>query len=342
MRETSTPGRPATMRALRVQEWGDLSQINLEEAAVPRPEPGEVLVRMKHSGVNFMDVYTVRGAYRASRTYPLKVPLTIGMEGAGHVAALGEGVDTISVGDRVSFCLQWGAHAEWTAVPAAKLARLPDTIDTETAAAVTFQGITAHYLAHDLAVLRAADWALVWSGAGGIAQLLTQMLRRVGIRVVATASSEEKADIARRNGAEAVLSPDDPDFVERIRDVTGGGAAIVFDSAGRDTIERSIRCLKRRGTLVLVGTNSGAVPSLDVSALMDAGSISFIRPRLADFITTPGEFNSRVEAVFAMIASGKLAAIPAAVFPIAEAHTPLQQLVDRVAIGKSVLDVGTV
>lgn len=329
---------PDTMRALRITEWGDLSSVRLEQAERPSPGSGEVLVRMAHSGVNFMDVYTVRGAYKDSRTYPLRLPLTIGVEGAGYVEALGDGVDGFRPGELVSFCLHWGAHADWAVVPAEKLARVPEAIGSDVAAAVTFQGITAHYLAHDIASLHAGDWAFVLSGSGGIARLMTQMLRQRRVRVVATASTDEKAEMARRAGAELVLKSDDPDVAAQVRDVTGGGAAIVYDSSGQATIASSMQCLRRRGTLVLVGTNSGPVKTLDVAALMEAGSISFVRPRLADFVTTPEEFRSRIGEVFGMVVSGALNAAPASTFPLTQGRIPMQQLVSRTAIGKSVLD----
>lgn len=332
------PTTPASMRALRIKEWGDLSRIRLESMPRPDPGPGEVLIDMAYSGVNFMDVYTVRGAYKNSQVYPLQLPLTIGVEGAGNVAALGADVDTFRVGDPVSFCLHWGAHAEWAAVPAFKVAHVPENVGLDVAAAATFQGVTAHYLAFDLARLQAGDWALVWSGAGGIARLLIQLLRRSGMRVVATASSNEKADAARRSGAEVVFSSTDPCIVAQVREATSGGAHVVYDSSGASTLLTSIKCLRRRGTLALVGTNSGPVPTIDVSALADAGSIYFVRPRLADFIIND-EFDSRVTAVFAMIQRGELDASPASVFPLEQAETPLLQLVSRSSIGKSVLEL---
>ena len=328
------------MQAIRVHQWGDLSGISLEDIPQPEPAAGEVLVRLTHAGVNFMDVYTVRGAYKASHTYPTKLPLTIGVEGAGLVAATGAGVDDFRIGDRVSYCVHWGAYADWAIVPSTKLAHVPDAVGSELAAAITFQGATAHYLAHDLAPLRLGDWALVWSGSGGIAGLLTQMLRARGVRVVATASSEAKAEAARRSGAEIVLPSTDPDIAGRVRDLTGGGAAIVYDSAGQATIKTSMDSVRRRGTLALVGTNSGPVATLDVPALMEAGSISFIRPRLADYIATPAEFSARLDAVFGMIADGTLAAAPSAVYPLAEARVPLEQLVARTSLGKAVLEIG--
>lgn len=327
------------MQAMRVHEWGALSEIHLEDMARPEPAAGEVLVRLAHAGVNFMDVYTVRGAYKASGTYPTQLPLTIGVEGAGRIEALGAGVDGFRVGEMVSYCVHWGAYAEWAVVPAAKLAHVPDGIGSELAAAVTFQGATAHYLAHDLARLREGDWAMAWSGAGGIARLLTQMLRQQGVRVVATASSAEKAQAARESGAELVLSPDDADLVNQVRQATGGGAAIVYDSAGQATLAASMQCVRRRGMLALVGTNSGPVATLNILALMEAGSISFIRPRLADFIAAPGEFASRMTAVFGMIAAETLQAAPTAIFPMAEARVPMEQLVARTSLGKSVLAI---
>ncbi len=327
------------MQAMRVHEWGELSGILLEEIARPEPAPGEVLIRLDHAGVNFMDVYTVRGAYKASGTYPTQLPLTIGVEGAGRIEALGTGTDGFRVGEMVSWCVHWGAYAEWAVIPAAKLARVPDSIGSELAAAVTFQGATAHYLAHDLAGLREGDWAMVWSGAGGIAQLLTQMLRRRGVRVVATASSAAKARAASESGAELVLPPHDADLAARVREATGGGAAIVYDSAGQATLAASMRCVRRRGVLALVGTNSGPVATLDVPALMEAGSISFVRPRLADFIAAPGEFAGRMAEVFAMVAAGTLRAAPTAVVPLAHARVPMEQLVARTSLGKSVLAI---
>ena len=315
------------MQAMRVHQWGELSEIRLEDIPQPQPAAGEVLVRLTHAGVNFMDVYTVRGAYKTSRTYPTKLPLTIGVEGAGRVAATGAGVDGFRTGERVSYCVHWGAYADWATVPAAKLAHVPDAVGSEFAAAVTFQGATAHYLANDLAPLRPGDWALVWSGSGGIAGLLIQMLRARRVRVVATASSDAKAGAARRSGAEIVLPFTDPDIAGHVRELTGGGAAIIYNSAGQATIETSMRSVRRRGTLALVGTNSGPVATLDVPALMEAGSISFIRPRLADYIATPAEFRARMDAVFGMLADGKLAAAPSEMYPLAKARIPLEQLV---------------
>ena len=331
-------GLPDTMRAFRVREWGDLSNVSLDDAPRPAPGSGEVLVRLAHAGVNFMDVYTVRGAYKASKTYPLRLPLTLGVEGAGHVCQLGEGAQGIRVGDAVSYCLQWGSYADYAVVPSAKLARIPDGIDTAVAAASTFQGVTAHYLAHDMAALQEGDWALVWSGSGGIARLLIQMLRRRGVRVAATASSAEKAEAARKSGAELVFAPEE-DVASRLRDASAGGAAIVFDSSGKATIDVSMLCLRRRGTLVLVGTNSGPVPTLDVAKLMEAGSISFVRPRLADYIPTPEAFRARMGAVFGGVLRGELDASPAEIFPLQEAKTPLQRLVDRTSLGKAVLQI---
>ena len=329
---------PDTMRAFRVREWGDLSNVSLDDAPRPAPGPGEVLVHLAHAGVNFMDVYTVRGTYKASKTYPIHLPLTLGVEGAGHVAGFGEGVAGLRVGDAVSYCLNWGSYADFAVVPATKLARIPDGIDTAVAAAVTFQGVTAHYLAQDMATLRGGDWALVWSGAGGIAKLLIQMLRRRGVRVAATASSAEKAEAARKSGAELVFAPEE-DVAGRLRDASAGGAAIVYDSTGKATIDISMQCLRRRGTLVLVGTNSGPVPTLDVAKLMEAGSISFVRPRLADYIPTPEAFRARMDEVFGAVLRGELDASPAETFSLKDAKTPLQRLVDRTSLGKAVLKI---
>jgi len=329
------------MQALRVSKWGDLSDLQVDEVPRPAPGPGEVLVRMAYGGINFMDVYTVRGAYKASRTYPTLLPLTTGVEGSGVVDALGDGVTEWALGDRVCFCLHWGAHADWAVVPAVKLGHVPGGISLQAAAGVTFQGCTAHYLANDIARLESEQWALVYSGAGGVGQLLIQMLRCRGVRVIAVASSEAKEEVARARGAEVVLRPDEPTFVHQVRTASKGGVHVAYDSYGRETINQSLQSLRTRGHLVLVGTNSGPVTSLDVASFAEGGSLSFVRPRLADFIATRAELNARLDELFGMIMEGRLHVALEQVCALDDVPLRLQALADRTAVGKSIVRLQT-
>ncbi|MCD6674187.1 MAG: quinone oxidoreductase [Burkholderiaceae bacterium] len=328
------------MRAIRIEHYGGPEVLAETEIAVPAPGPGEVLVKVAYAGVNFMDVYTRRGVYARPGHYAASLPLTLGMEGAGRIEAIGEGVETWKSGDRVSWCLVRGSYAEYAVVPESKLVAVPDGLGLDVAAATLFQGITAHYLVEDVGRLQHDRWCLVHAGSGGIGQLLIQMARRRGARVIATASSAQKAAAARDCGAEAVSSYESESLLPLVEELTGKqGVHVVFDSIGAATFETSLRALRRTGLMVLYGTNSGKVPPIDPMQLADGGSLFFTRPRLADYVPDAQTLRRRAKKVFDDVASGALSARISDVHEfstLAEAHRRLEE---RVSIGKSVLRV---
>lgn len=314
------PGRKA-LRAIRVNRYGGSDELRLDEAECPRPRRGEVLVRVEYAGVNFIDVYVRKGAYRSSRTYPNRPPFTPGMEGGGVVSALGEAVEELSVGDRVAWCLELGSYAEFATVPAWKCVPVPDHVDMALAVTLMLQGATAHYLASSLFPLERGHSSLVHAGAGGVGQLLVQAARLRGARVLSTVSTPEKADIVARLGAEPILYRD-VDFAGEVLRATGdAGVDVVFDGVGQATFQGSLRCVKRRGTVALFGAASGAVDSVSPLDLAEAGSVFLTRPHLADYIQTAGERRQRAAELFRWMAEGALTVSIDTVFPLAQAKS---------------------
>ncbi|HLS55196.1 MAG TPA: alcohol dehydrogenase catalytic domain-containing protein [Zeimonas sp.] len=224
------------MRCIRIDDYGGPEVLRRRELPVPSPGPGEVLVRVRHAGINFMDVHTRQGKYASSRTYPVRLPCTLGMEGAGEVVDAGPGAGPWQVGARVAWCLSWGSYAEFAVVPCERLVRVPEALPLEMAAAALFHGCTAHYLAHDVGRLGPGSSCLVHAASGGIGQLLVQMARRVSARVFATISSEAKRDAVRALGADEVFPYDAGRFRRRVRRSArrlSEGAARVAPHAGR-------------------------------------------------------------------------------------------------------------
>lgn len=328
------------MRAIAVERFGEPNELHVVERVRPQPAAGEVLVRLAYAGVNFIDVYMRNGTYRRSHTYQTLLPLTPGMEGAGVVAEVGDGVSGFRRDDRVAYCLVPGSYAEYVVVPAWKLVHVPQEIAPRIAAALMLQGSTAHYLTHSLYALEHGDRALVHAAAGGVGQLLVQLAKRRGATVIATVGSEEKAAIARARGADHIILYREHDFGEAVRDITAGaGVDVVYDSVGRDTIECSIRCLRRRGTCVLFGASSGVVAAIDPLELAEAGSVFFTRPHLADFLADAGEIAWRAADLFSAVESGALRVSVDRLFPLddaALAHTALEAGASR---GKFLLEI---
>lgn len=328
------------MRAIRIESYGGREVLEEVDVDVPAPGAGEVRVKLAYAGINFMDVYTRRGVYAKPGHYAASLPLTLGMEGAGRIDAVGEGVQAWKPGDRVAWCLVRGSHAEYAVVPESKLVAVPDGLGLDIAAAALFQGITAHYLAEDVGRLQGGQWCLVHSGSGGIAQLLTQMARRRGARVLATASSAGKAEVARSRGAEGVSGYESEAVIALVQQHTGKrGVDVVFDSVGADTFDTSLRALRTAGLMVLYGTNSGKVPPIDPMRLADAGSLFFTRPRLADYVADAATLRRRAKDVFDALAAGTLSMHVSGVYDfstLAEGHRRLEA---RESIGKSVLRI---
>jgi NADPH:quinone reductase len=281
-----------------VRAFGGPEALEMLDWPVPQPGPGEARVSIAVAGVNFMDVYMRSGQYAKSATYATPLPLLLGMEGAGVVEAVGPGVEDVRPGDRVAWCISRGAYAQHAVVPAWKLVAVPEDVELDLAAALQLQGSTAHYLTHSLFPLQDGQACLVHAGAGGVGQLLIQLARARGARVLATVGSTEKAEIVKRLGADAAILYRETDFREAVMALTeGAGVDVVYDSVGRDTIHQSIRCLRRRGTCVMFGAASGQVEGIAPLELAEAGSVFFTRPHLADYMQ-PHEVRGRARDLF--------------------------------------------
>lgn len=305
--------------------------MHLVDVPAPEPREGEAVVEIEAAGVNFIDVYHRTGAY------PLPFPLVLGGEGAGVVVSAGSGVTEVAPGDRVAFGGASGTYAELASVPVAKLVRVPDGVTTKQAAAVMVQGLTAHYLATSTYPLKSGDACLVHAAAGGVGLLLSQIARLRGARVFGTVSSEEKAKLAREAGAETILYTKE-DFAAEVRRRTdGAGVQVVYDGVGRDTFDRSLDSLVIRGTMVLFGQSSGAVPAIDPQILNRKGSLFLTRPTIAHYTRTPEELRSRASDVFGWIAAGKLKVRVFRELPLADAGEAHRLLESRQTTGKLLL-----
>jgi len=298
------------MRAVAVTEFGGPEKLALIDAPVPQPAAGEALVKLEYAGINFIDVYMRSGHYARSQTYKTPLPMVIGMEGIG----------TLSTGERVAYCITRGSYAEYAAVPAWKLVRVPDDVPSPIAVTLMLQGLTAHYLSHSAFPLEKGHTCLVHAAAGGVGQLLVQCAKLRGASVIATVGSAEKAQIAKARGADHVILYREKDFREEVMRLTGGrGVDVVYDAIGKDTIARSIRSLRRRGVCINYGGASGLVQSIEPLELGEAGSVFFTRPHLADYIATAEELGGRAADLFAAWRTGKLVVTVDSEYPLAEA-----------------------
>jgi NADPH2:quinone reductase len=299
---------------------------------VPQPKPNEALVKIAAAGVNFIDVYNREGRYKAA------LPLVLGQEAAGVVSAVGSEVHGIAVGDRVAYTMTLGSYAEYAAVPAERLVKIPSGVSEREAAAALLQGMTAHYLAYDTYPLKKGETALVHAAAGGVGLLLVQMAHNIGARVIATVSTQEKARLARAAGADDVILYTQTDFeVETKRLMGGKGVDVVYDSVGKTTFDKGLNLLRPRGMMALYGGSSGAVAPIDPLILTQKGSIFLTRPSLGAYILTPEELEKRARAVFGMIRDGKLKLRVEHVYPLAEAQRAHRDLEGRKTTGKLLL-----
>lgn len=328
------------MRAVGICRYGDASVLEHWDVPVAQPGAGEALVKVHFAGVNFMDVHTRQGKYARSRTYRVALPVTLGMEGAGEVVSVGSDVSEVAPGERVAWCLSWGSYAEYAVVPVAHLARVPDELDLNVAAASIFQGCTAHYLAHDVAKLQPGMTCLVHAASGAIGQLLIQMARALDVRVLATTSTEAKAEVARQRGAHLVFAYGGGSFADDVLDATAGvGVDVVFDPLGAPTLRSSFRATTRRGLVVNYGSVGGSLRDLDPIELGEAGSLILTRPRLADFIATRDELQRRADEVFRSLHEGSLSVQMSEEFSLDCVADALEQLEGRQQIGKSLLRI---
>ncbi len=320
------------MNAIQVSQVGGLEVLKLVDLPVPEPKPNEGLVQIKAAGVNFIDVY-----FREGR-YPATLPFVPGQEGAGIVTAVGSEVSNVKTGDRVAYTGVQGAYAEYAAAPADRLVKVPDELDFDQAAAAMLQGMTAHYLTHSTYSIKQGETALVHAAAGGVGALLVQMAKNLGARVIGTAGSEEKAQLARNAGADDVIIYTKQDFETETRRLTDGkGVHVVYDGVGKTTFDKDLNVLRPRGYLVLFGGSSGAVPPFDLIKLSQKGSLFLTRPSLHHYIVTREELDQRATDVLRMIVRGDLKLRIHKTYPLAEAETAHRDLQGRKTTGKLLL-----
>jgi NADPH:quinone reductase len=320
------------MRIIQVKEHGGPEKMELVDVPKPAPGPGQALVKIAASGVNFIDVYFRTGLYKA------ELPITLGNEGAGTVESVGPDVTEVAPGDRVAYAMARGSYAEYAVVPAAQLVKIPAGVDFQQAAAAMLQGMTAHYLTHSTFPLKKGDACLVHAAAGGVGLLLVQMARRIGARVFGTVSTDAKAEVARGAGAQEIILYTRQDFETEVKRLTGGrGVDVVYDSVGATTFAKSLGCLRPRGLLALFGQSSGPVPPIDPNILNPKGSLFLTRPSLAHHCLTRDELLWRAGDVLGWVASGDLKLRVDHAYPLAEAAEAHRDLESRKTSGKLLL-----
>jgi NADPH2:quinone reductase len=322
------------MKAVRVHQFGGPEAVRYDDVPLPEPGPGQARVKIEAAGVNFIDVYQRTGQYKGA------LPLTLGQDAAGVVEAVGPNVSEVKAGDRVAYPIVQGAYAEYAIVPVARLVPVPASVGLAEAAALMVQGLTAHYLTHSTYPVKPGDTAVVHAAAGGVGTLLVQVAKRLGARVIATVSTEEKAQIARDCGADEIILYAQADFEAEVKRLTaerGAGVEVVYDSVGRTTFDKSLNCLRPRGYMVLYGQSSGAVPPLDPQVLNAKGSLFLTRPTLGHYIATREELLSRANDLFKWMASGELKVRVDKTFPLRDAAEAHRYLEGRQSKGKVVL-----
>lgn len=320
----------AMSKAIVISEFGDSSVLNYTEVDAPAAGPGQVLVRMRATGVNFIEIYQRKGIYS------IPLPHILGNEGVGVIEALGEGVTNLEVGQRIAFTDGISTYAELALVPAEKALLIPAGIDDLTSAALPLQGMTAHYLASSTFPLGPEHTALVHAGAGGVGLLLIQLAKLRGARVFTTVSDEHKAELARAAGADEILDYDG--FDVRVRELTNGrGVDVVYDGVGQATFDRSLMSLAIRGTMVLFGAASGPVPEFDLQRLNSGGSLFITRPTLWNYLLTAEERNWRWGELTEAVVAGKLDVRIGGTYPLAEAAQAHDNLAGRKTTGKLLL-----
>jgi NADPH2:quinone reductase len=320
------------MKVVRVHEYGGTEVLKHEEMPVPEPREGEARLKVEAIGVNFIDIYHRLGRYQGT------LPFTLGQEAAGIVDAVGPNVTDVKPGDRVAYASVQGAYAEYAIAPAWRLVPIPTGVDVKQAAAVMIQGMTAHYLTFSTYPLKEGETALVHAAGGGTGQLLVQLAKRRGARVIGTVSTEEKAKLAREAGADEVILYTQTDFETEVKRLTDNvGVDVVYDSVGRDTFDKSLNCLRRRGYMVLYGASSGAVPPLDPQVLNAKGSIFLTRPFLGHYTADRAELLWRVNDLFNWMAAGELKVRIDKTFSLAEAAEAHRYLEGRQSKGKILL-----
>ena len=320
-------------KAIRIERTGGPDVMQLVDVEVGEPGPGQARVRHEAIGVNFIDVYFRSGLY------PQPLPGGLGMEGAGVVEAVGPGVESVAVGDRVVYAGRPnGAYADVRNMPADILLRLPDAISFETGAAMMLQGLTVQYLFNGTTQLKVGDTILFHAAAGGVGLIAAQWARAMGVNMIGTVGSEQKAELARANGCAHVINYNTENFVERVKDITGGKkVSVVYDSIGKDTFIGSLDCLQARGLMVSFGSASGPVPDFSLGELASRGSLFITRPTLFSYAASRAELEAMAADSFAMVASGKVKIDVRQRYALADAARAHVELEARQTTGSSVL-----
>ena len=323
-------------QAIRIDAVGGPEQLRLVEVEIGAPGPGELRLRQHACGLNYIDVYHRNGSY------PLPLPVGIGMEGAGVVEAVGDGVEHLAVGDRVAYAsAPPGAYAQVRVMPAKNVVRLPDAIDFETGAAMMLKGLTVQYLLRRTLPqegLAPGDFVVWHAAAGGVGLIACQWARALGLQLIGTAGSDEKCALALAHGAAHAINYNREDFVARVKDITGGaGVKVVYDSVGKDTFERSLDCLRPFGLLANYGSASGAPAPFNTGLLAAKGSLYLTRPTLFTHIATRERTQLMAEELFAIVASGAVKIPVERRYSLADAAQAHRDLEARLTVGCSVL-----
>ena len=322
------------MKKIVVHTHGGPETLTLDEVAVPEPGPGEALVAIAASGVNFIDVYFRIGLYAAES------PTAIGSEAAGVVERVGPGVTEVNVGDRVAYTMVRGSYAEYAVVPASKLVPVPAGVSLDLAAAVMLQGTTAHYLTRSTFPLDSSHTCLIHAAAGGLGSVLVQMAKARGARVIGTVSTAAKAALIRELGADETILYTEQDFETEVMRLTGGrGVDVVYDSVGKTTFDKSLKLIRLRGMMALVGQSSGPVAPLDPSILNQRGSLFLTRPSLGHYLATRDELLWRAGEVLSLVESGELKVQISGRYPLSDAAQAHRDLESRKTTGKLLLGV---
>jgi NADPH:quinone reductase len=320
------------MNAIVVEELGGPEVLQWKSVPEPMPGAGQLVVAIEAAGVNFMDTYQRTGLY------PVELPFILGSEGAGEVVAVGEGVTTFTVGDRVAWCDQRGTYGEYVAINEARAVPLPDALASELAAASLLQGATAHYLATDTFQLQPGHRCLIHAGAGGVGRLLIQMAKRAGAEVIATAGGPDKVALAKSAGADHVIDYKAVDFVEGVESLVGKNQVdVVYDGIGQATFEPGLALLKPRGMMVNYGSSSGPPDPFPPLRLSILGSLFLTRPSLGHYVATADELRRRAAAIFGLIAAGDLDVRVGLRLPVKEAAEAHRKLEARETTGKVLL-----
>ena len=321
-------------KAIRIHQTGGPEAMKWEDVDIGAPGPGKLRIRHEAIGLNFIDVYFRTGLYPAG-----SLPFIPGMEGAGVVEAVGEGVDSVAVGDRVAYASPpLGAYAQERLMPADKVVSIPSGVDSNQAAAMMLQGMTVEYLLRRAYRVRSDETILFHAAAGGVGLIACQWAKDLGATVIGTVSSDEKAEIARAHGCDHPIVYTRENFTERVRELTGGlGVPVVYDGVGRDTFAGSLDCLAPRGMLVSFGQSSGKVDPLDIGLLSTKGSLYLTRPTLMTYNEHRADLEASSQALFEVVARGAVRIAVNQTFPLAEAAAAHRALESRQTSGSTIL-----